>query len=103
MLKPVVVVSPGMEGNERKDQDRAGWTDTELGGVACLCDGTSASPYAEEAAQRVVEFVHQRAQMMGWPSTPAVFRDEILTLAQILFGLRAAAQKRPVIPAQHFP
>ena len=50
----VTVVSPMCLGGESKNQDRAGWF--PVGMTACVCDGVSASPYAAQAAQFVLDY-----------------------------------------------
>jgi len=44
----LIIQSPIVFGGDKKDQDRARWS--EPCQIACVCDGVSSSPYAAEAA-----------------------------------------------------
>lgn len=51
--KGIRVVSPGWSDDAEKNQDVAIWQPAER--IACVCDGTSSSPYAAEAARLTAE------------------------------------------------
>jgi hypothetical protein len=61
--KTVVVMSPMHDGDETKDQDRAVWYPECQ--TACVCDGVTSSPYAEEGADWVSKL------------SPVIFSDNI--------------------------
>jgi hypothetical protein len=50
----IVVVSPLVHGEDKKDQDRARFF--EPGQSACLCDGVTSSPDSAQAAELVTSF-----------------------------------------------
>ena len=81
----IAVLSPGKDENEMKNQDRAKVFDEER--VAVVCDGTSTSPYCQEAAQFVSE------------STLTIFDDEKKGFSLItneLIKRRQASLQQPV-------
>ncbi len=95
VARAVVVVSPAYEDGEAKDEDRARWIERE--GVACVCDGTTSSPYAGEAARHVVDFVERHADRWLVPApTPYVFHQVMDELIGDLLGLRREAAERPI-------
>ena len=92
-LEALLVRSPAVEDGETKDQDRVLWLEKEQ--IACVCDGTTSSPYADEAAQFVVDYLecHHRA----WLSADAhVFQSEVDGLVDGLLRLRHSAANRPI-------
>jgi len=79
----VTVVSPMVQGEERKDQDRARWFGP--GQTACICDGVSSSPNAVKAAELATSFA------------PVLFdgnvRDNIRLLCGLFMSLRQECQE----------
>jgi hypothetical protein len=89
----VVIISPAVGGGEKKDQDRAAWFEKSY--VAVVCDGTSSSPHAAEAAELTVSF------------TPPLFRGDLksrlATLCDFLEERRLQSLHRPVVLARGTP
>jgi len=79
----LTIQSPIMFGGDKKDQDRARWS--EPCQIACVCDGVSSSPYAAEAAGLVSS------------CAPFVFNgnihDRIEMLCEFLMTLRKDCQE----------
>ena len=51
----ITVISPLVDGTEKKDQDRAQWY--EPGQIAALSDGVTTSLYSQNAAEIVTLFI----------------------------------------------
>lgn len=90
----IVAVSPGYEGDDKKDQDCAGYFPRI--GVAAVCDGVSTSPHAGAAAR------------MGVTAAPGLFdgdhRERLGGFSQVLLAHRWAAQDGPIaIPSDLAP
>jgi len=69
----VDAVSPMYEGEEKKDQDRAVWFPVSQ--TACVCDGVTSSPCAEEAAELVTKF------------SPALFSGDVEQSMKVISDL----------------
>jgi serine/threonine protein phosphatase PrpC len=85
--KALIIVSPMLFGDDKKDQDRARWS--EPGQIACICDGVSSSPESAVAAELVTSFI------------PAVFtgdfHDRLTMLCDLLMALREEFQANNTI------
>lgn len=85
----IVVVSPGHEGNDEKNQDRARYYARNQ--VAALSDGLSSSPYSEVAAQICV--TDAPGLLVGNGND---CKKQLESLSQTLFAQRWAVQDEPV-------
>jgi len=83
----LVVVSPAVAGGERKDQDRAAWF--QKSHVAVVCDGTTSSPHAAEAADLAAKFAP-----LLFKGSPKV---RLSTLCEFLLEQRLQSLSRPVV------
>jgi len=85
--KALTIVSPMLLGDDKKDQDRARWS--EPGQIARVCDGVSASPDSAVAAELVTTF------------TPALFMGDfhsrLAMLCDLLMALREESQANDTI------
>jgi serine/threonine protein phosphatase PrpC len=86
----ILVQSPGHEDGEPKDQDRIRWFPDSK--VACVCDGTTSSPYSAEAAQLVAD---QAAYLFQSPENMTPF-EVCEKLRDKLQNLRREAALRPI-------
>ncbi len=94
----IVVQSKGYEEDTPKDQDRARWFPHSR--VACVCDGTSTSPYAAEAAELVAS---QAERFFANVEAPTGHREACALLRRELLRRRQEAAERPVRTGEGLP
>lgn len=82
----MTVVSPASMTGEEKNQDRAGWHGPTA--TACVCDGVSSSPHAEQAAEAGVQF--SPVLFLGDPSNREDVFHRLLALCDLLLAKRMA-------------